>query len=167
MSSTYETNPPRSQLERHLIRLSIKSARIGNEGAGGTPEYVGAESAALLAGITDPLGRELVGVCLDDGQAFNAAFAVLERPGWNRWHDACPRTSISPEQHGKLTDAALREYKDGAGWKISDLRKRLGVSGDSWRRICPHYLWLGREIKQASHTVTAHLLRQERRFEID
>lgn len=164
MSSTYETNPPRTYLERILSRLSIKSPRIGNDGAGGTPEYVGAEAAALLAGLRDPLARELVGVCLDDGQSFEIALSILDLRGWIRWREAYPRTKIDAEQHQELTRAALMEYQAGKGWQIRDLRETLRVSGDRWRRLCPQYLWLGREIEQANHTVAEHLARQERRL---
>lgn len=164
MSGTHEAHPPKGPLERFLSRLSVKTAKLADEGGSGIPEYIGGEIAAAAAGMPDPIARNLPGVMLEEAPAVNRAVQELDLWGWQRWRVDCPQKNIRGELHGKLAAAVVADYQAGGkGYTLTEVRKYLGISGARFTQLYPHWYTLQRRMADAESALVQHLRESLRR----
>ena len=161
MSTTHEVNPPKGPLERVLSRLSIKTSQMDREGDGGEPEYTTSDMAAATAGMSDPIGRHLIGVMLEEAPAVNRAVQELDLWGWMRWRVDWPDRQITGALHGRIAAAVLADYQlGGKGYTTTEIRRYLRVSGRRIIQLTPHWHALTRRMHDAESELVEHLRRQ-------
>lgn len=163
MSRTHEVNPPKGPFERVLSRLSTKTARAGEEGGSGEPEFTTADMAAAAAGLAgkDDLASVILGVMLEDARSVNLAVQLLDQWGWLRWRTDWPDKQITGALHGRLAAAVVADYQAGSkGYTIKSIREYLRCSGRRFTSLVPHWATLQRRLYEAEGELVQHLRRQ-------
>jgi hypothetical protein len=163
---THEAKPHTGPLERVVCQLSIKTARVGNFGGSGRPEFTTSDIASAAAGYVDPVGRHLIGVLLEDARDVDACIEALNRVGWLRWLTDQRKANIDTGLHRRMCEATVAEFQNGQGWSFRALKEYLQIGSDRLRALLPHYLTLGRILSEREGELTRHIARRLRRREV-
>ena len=155
--SVFEAKAKSTHLERVVSRLSIKSAEFGRESDGGEPEYSTGEIAALCAGLSDPIARELVGVIHEDPGAVAEAVRALDSWGWARFHHDYPGRKLDRRIHAKLALCAVADYRLASGYGFDEVQGFLGIPRKKFDGLIVHWGTLRSRILTAEDAVVRKL----------
>jgi hypothetical protein len=159
---TFEAKPHTGPLERVVSQLSIKGAEVGREGGGGVPELTPSDYAAMTAGLSDPVARELIGVICEDAGSVTQAVRELDGWGWMRFRIDFPDRRITGKVHGLLAVAAVAEYQAGSAYPIDEICRFLKMDRRQFLPLAPHFSSLNRRLLEAEQRIVGHISAQLR-----
>lgn len=159
MTNTHEINPPRTAIERAVIRLALGTPQLARLGTGGEAELTTSDIAAAAAGYRDSIGQHLLGVLQEDAQATRRCTRQLHIYGWGRWLGDNRQATIDVALHERLCKSAVLEFQQGSGLSIRDLKAHWQCRQERVRALMPHYLVLTRELRGRAAELGNHIAR--------